>query len=51
MLHEVRLNRERVVGGRYEYVLRREGESWRIQRKKAALVNSNVPLHNFTILL
>jgi len=51
MLHEARLNRERVVGGRYEYVLRREGGSWRIRRKKAALVNNNVPLHNFTILL
>jgi benzoate/toluate 1,2-dioxygenase beta subunit len=51
IVHEARLNRERVFAGRYEYILRREADTWRIHRKKAALVNNNVPLHNLTILL
>jgi benzoate/toluate 1,2-dioxygenase beta subunit len=51
IVFEARLDREHVVGGEYEHVLRRGDGSWRIAWKKVTLVSNNVPLDNLTFLL
>jgi 3-phenylpropionate/cinnamic acid dioxygenase small subunit len=50
-LHAARLDREHVLGGEYEHLLRREDGRWRIRQKKVLLVNSAVQLTNVTVLL
>ena len=51
IVFEARLDREQVVGGEYEHVLRRDDGSWRIAWKKVTLVSNNVALTNLTFLL
>jgi 3-phenylpropionate/cinnamic acid dioxygenase small subunit len=51
VLYESRLGRERVLAGRYEYVLMQRDGRWRIRLKKVCLVNNYAPLGFVTILL
>ncbi len=48
---EVRLNRDRLLGGRCDHFLRIENGHWSIRMKKVTLVDNNVPLTNLSILL
>jgi 3-phenylpropionate/cinnamic acid dioxygenase small subunit len=51
ILHEVRLNQEKLLSGRCEYVLRERDGVVRIASKKVVLTNNDVPLGNITFLL
>jgi 3-phenylpropionate/cinnamic acid dioxygenase small subunit len=51
LLFEVRLNRERLLGGQYEHHLRREGDTWRIAYKKIALLSNDSPVSPISLLL
>jgi 3-phenylpropionate/cinnamic acid dioxygenase small subunit len=51
LVFEARLDRERILGGEYEHVLRHADGGWRIAFKKVTLVNNNAPLGNLTFLL
>ena len=48
---EVRLNRDRLLGGRCDHFLRIENGHWSIRMKKVTLVDNNVPLTNLSFLL
>jgi 3-phenylpropionate/cinnamic acid dioxygenase small subunit len=50
-LHAARLDREQVLGGEYEHLLRREDGRWHIRQKKVVLVNNDAQLTNVTFLL
>jgi len=41
--HDVRSEKTHVFFGRYEYVLARGGEGWRVRRKKILLLNDVIP--------
>lgn len=42
-LHDLRAERTHAFFGRYEHLLRREGDAWLIARKKILLLNDTVP--------
>ncbi len=50
-LHAARLDREQVLGGGYEHLLRRADGRWRIRQKKVVLVNNDAQLTNVTFIL
>ncbi len=47
---EVRLNRDRLLGGRCDHFFQIENSHWSIRMKKVTLVDNNVPLTNLSIL-
>jgi 3-phenylpropionate/cinnamic acid dioxygenase small subunit len=51
LLFEVRLNQERLLGGQYQFLLRREADRWRIEQKKVLLLQNDQPLRFMSILL
>lgn len=51
VIFEVRRDEQRTFAGRYEHHLRREGDGWRIARKKANLVNNASPIYNLTFMV
>lgn len=51
LLYEVRLNRERILGGQMEHVLQRSGEGWRIKMKRVALLNNDTAMIPISLLL
>jgi p-cumate 2,3-dioxygenase beta subunit len=51
LLYEVRLDRERVLGGQAEHILRREIGGWRIRYKRVSLLSNNSPTGSITLLL
>jgi benzoate/toluate 1,2-dioxygenase subunit beta len=51
ILIEVRSGEKNVYGGRLEYTLRPEGDSFKIRHKKVVLLDNDEPLGNLTFLL
>ncbi|HSW14010.1 MAG TPA: aromatic-ring-hydroxylating dioxygenase subunit beta [Solimonas sp.] len=51
MIFESNLRADTVWAARYEYVLRREGETFRMARKKVVLVNNDKALYTLSFLV
>ena len=51
LLYEVRLTHERVLAGRLEHVLQRQGTGWRIRKKKVALLSNDTAMIPISLLL
>jgi 3-phenylpropionate/cinnamic acid dioxygenase small subunit len=51
LLYEVRLDRQRILSGQCEHLVRREDGGWRIHRKRAALLTNDLPMGSLTLLL
>jgi 3-phenylpropionate/cinnamic acid dioxygenase small subunit len=51
LLYEVRLERQRLLGGQCEHLLRREPGGWRIRKKRVALLTNDQAMGSVTLLL
>lgn len=51
LVYEVRLDRQRILGGQCEHLLRRDDGGWRIRKKRTALLTNDLPMGSLTLLL